>query len=80
MKVPSLNNKYKALGNLSRYFVVTGGRGSGKSFGVCVFLVMLTMEAGHKILFCRWTMITASVFYYTRIYREDRTVRSFRPI
>jgi len=61
MKVPSLNNKYKALGNLSRYFVVTGGRGSGKSFGVCVFLVMLTMEAGHKILFCRWTMITASV-------------------
>jgi len=61
MKVPKLNDKYKALGNLCRYFVVTGGRGSGKSFAVCVFLVLLTLEAGHKILFCRWTMITASV-------------------
>ena len=61
MKVPKLDDKYRALGNLCRYFVVTGGRGSGKSFAICVFLVLLTLEAGHKILFCRWTMITASV-------------------
>ena len=56
-----LHPKYNALGDDSRYFVITGGRGSGKSFGICVFLVLLAMEEGHKILFCRWTMITASV-------------------
>lgn len=61
MNKVKLHPKYNALGNLSRYFVMTGGRGSGKSFGVCIFLVLLTMEEGHKILFCRWTMITASV-------------------
>ena len=43
----------------SRYFVVTGGRGSGKSFGVNVFLLNLTYEKGHKILFSRYTMISA---------------------
>jgi phage terminase large subunit len=43
----------------SRYFVVTGGRGSGKSFGVAMFLLNLTYEKGHKILFTRYTMISA---------------------
>lgn len=61
MSISTLHPKYNALGDESRYFVVTGGRGSGKSFGICVFLVLLAMEVGHKILFCRWTMITASV-------------------
>ena len=43
----------------SRYFVITGGRGSGKSFGVAVFLLNLTYEEGHKVLFTRYTMISA---------------------
>lgn len=43
----------------SRYFVVTGGRGSGKSFSINVFLLNLTYEAGHKVLFSRYTMISA---------------------
>lgn len=43
----------------SRYFVVTGGRGSGKSFGVAIFLLNLTYEPGHKVLFSRYTMISA---------------------
>ena len=43
----------------SRYFVVTGGRGSGKSFSVTVFLLNMTYEAGHKVLFSRYTMISA---------------------
>jgi len=43
----------------SRYFVITGGRGSGKSFGVAVFLLNLTYEEGHKVLFTRYTMILA---------------------
>jgi phage terminase large subunit len=43
----------------SRYFVVTGGRGSGKSFGIAVFLLNLTYEEGHKILFTRFTLTSA---------------------
>ncbi len=45
--------------NESRYFVVTGGRGSGKSYGINVFLLNLTYEKGHKILFSRYTMTSA---------------------
>ena len=55
-----LNEKYVPLfQNDSRYFVVTGGRGSGKSFGVAVFLLNLTYEEGHKVLFSRYTMTSA---------------------
>lgn len=56
-----LHPKYNALGNDGRYFVITGGRGSGKSFAVTTFLMLLTMETGHKILFTRYTMISANV-------------------
>lgn len=55
-----LSEKYQALfKDSSRYFIVTGGRGSGKSFSVAVFLLSLTYEEGHKILFSRYTMISA---------------------
>ena len=55
-----IHPKYMALWkDPSRYFVVTGGRGSGKSFGVTIFLLNLTYEAGHKVLFSRYTMISA---------------------
>lgn len=56
-----LHPKYQTLfNNSSRYYVVTGGRGSGKSFGVAVFLLTLTYEEGHRILFTRYTMTSAS--------------------
>src|SRR6056300_722881 len=55
-----LNDKYSPLfTEKSRYFVITGGRGSGKSFGVAVFLLNLTYEEGHKVLFSRYTMTSA---------------------
>jgi len=55
-----INDKYIPLFNDdSRYFVITGGRGSGKSFGVTVFLLLLTYEKGHKVLFTRYTMKSA---------------------
>ena len=60
MKKPILNNKYNSLGNDTRYFVITGGRGSGKSFAITTFLAFLTFEQGHKILFTRYTMISAA--------------------
>ena len=55
-----INRKYIPLwSSPSRYFVVTGGRGSGKSYGVAIFLLNLTYEEGHKVLFSRYTMISA---------------------
>ena len=56
-----LNDKYIPLfKNETRYNVITGGRGSGKSFGINVFLLNLTYESGHKILFTRYTMSSAN--------------------
>lgn len=40
-------------------YLVTGGRGSGKSFNVSTFLSRLSFTAGHKILFSRYTMSSA---------------------
>ncbi len=55
-----LNHKYNRLFvEDKRYYYVTGGRGSGKSYGVTTFLVNLTYTPGHKILFLRYTMTSA---------------------
>ena len=55
-----LNNKYTSLFSSDcRYFIVTGGRGSGKSFAVTVFLTLLTMSKGIRVLFTRYTMVSA---------------------
>lgn len=56
-----IKNKYKSLGSDSRYFVVTGGRGSGKSYSLNLFLLLLTYEVGHVILFTRYTLTSAHV-------------------
>ncbi len=57
----TFNNKYSDFWNDSRYTILTGGRGSGKSFFVAVFLLGLTQESGHTILFTRYTLRSASV-------------------
>lgn len=56
----NINDKYIPLFNGdTRYYVITGGRGSGKSFGVTVRLLQLTYEPNHKVLFTRYTMTSA---------------------
>lgn len=58
----NVHNKYKTIvSERSRYYVVSGGRGSGKSFSVNALLVMLTYEAGHTILFTRYTLTSAYI-------------------
>jgi phage terminase large subunit len=57
----TLNNKYNLLGSDSRYFVITGGRGSGKSYSLNSFLLLLTYEVGHVILFTRYTLTSAHI-------------------
>jgi len=60
--VIQVNRKYAPIKNAdSRYFIVTGGRGSGKSFSINLLLVLLTYEAGHTILFTRFTLASAYI-------------------
>jgi phage terminase large subunit len=57
-----LNKKYLVFNeSLSRYFIVTGGRGSGKSFAINSVLLLLTYQAGHTILFTRYTLRAAGI-------------------
>lgn len=56
-----INSKYNLLGSDSRYFVITGGRGSGKSYSLNSFLLLLTYEVGHVILFTRYTLTSAHI-------------------
>ncbi|NRA78765.1 MAG: PBSX family phage terminase large subunit [Pseudoalteromonas sp.] len=61
VKQINLNDKYIPLfKDNSRYYIITGGRGSGKSFGVAMFLLNLTYEQGHKVLYTRYTLTSAS--------------------
>jgi len=53
------SEKWNNLANSTRFFVLTGGRGSGKSFEVGRFTSLLSFERGHKILFTRQTMSSA---------------------
>lgn len=54
---------YKELYTNTDKFItlVTGGRGSGKSFEVMRFIQRLTFEQGHKILLSRYTLSSANI-------------------
>lgn len=57
-----INEKFKPLyKSLKRYFFISGGRGSGKSYAIADYLLRLTYERGHVILFSRYTMISAHI-------------------
>ena len=45
----------------TRYFLITGGRGSGKSWTLALFLLNLTYQKGHVILFTRYTLVSAFI-------------------
>ncbi len=55
----TLLEPYKKLDNNKRYTLVTGGRGSAKSFHINVFALLLTYNKGEVILFTRYTMTSA---------------------
>ena len=55
------NPKYLPLYNSDkRYFIITGGRNSGKSYEISTFQTLLTYELNQNILFTRYTMSSAS--------------------
>ena len=58
-KIKKHSTKWDGLSNDTRFFILTGGRGSGKSFEVGRFASLLSFEEMHKILFTRQTMTSA---------------------
>lgn len=57
-----INKKFQPLfNNLTRYYLLTGGRGSAKSFSVALYLCTLTFEENQKILFTRYTLTSAKI-------------------
>ncbi|WP_183915211.1 PBSX family phage terminase large subunit [Sphingobacterium sp. JUb56] len=55
--------KFQSMYTDKVHFVilVTGGRGSGKSFEVSTFITRLTFQEGHKVLYSRYTMKSADI-------------------
>lgn len=52
---PLYNNTDKLI------ILITGGRGSAKSFNVGTFIERLSFESGHKMLYSRYTMTSADI-------------------
>ncbi len=52
--IPLYSDKKKFI------ILITGGRGSGKSFNGSLFLERLSFEKGHSVLFSRYTMSSAA--------------------
>lgn len=57
-----ISQKWNKLGNKNtRYYIITGGRGSGKSYEVTRFATLLTFEEKETILFTRKTLTSAHI-------------------
>ena len=57
-----ISRKYKPLWNATtRYVIVTGGRGSGKSYALACSMLDRTYEDGYNILYTRWNLTSAEV-------------------
>jgi PBSX family phage terminase large subunit len=59
-----INDKYQTLFEQPkevRYYIITGGRGSGKSYGVTIWANLKALAKTTKILFTRWTLTSAQI-------------------
>ena len=75
-----LNDKYKPLfDNKTRYNVISGGRGSGKSFSVALYLLLLTFEENRTILFSRYTMTSIAISIFPE-FRDKIDMLNLRDI
>ena len=53
---------YKEIYTTNKFIILlSGGRGSAKSFNAATFIERLSFEKGHIILFCRYTMTAADI-------------------
>ena len=59
-----INDKYQHLfenPNEVRYYIITGGRGSSKSFTATIWANLQILASTSKILFTRYTMSSAHI-------------------
>ena len=61
MSEVNLHPKYKRIGSDAKFSIVTGGRGSGKSFAITYLICLLSYEQGHTILYTRYTLRAAHI-------------------
>jgi phage terminase large subunit len=62
LKDLNINPKFLPFNEVdSRYFIYTGGRGSGKSYAVAGALVYLSLTSNQTILFTRYTLRSAAI-------------------
>lgn len=62
MSAIKIHDKFSPLFNQPkgvRYYIVTGGRGSSKSFSISLWDCLKTFEKGSKTLYTRYTLISA---------------------
>ena len=74
------NPLYLLLGKIM-IFLVTGGRGSGKSFNASTAVQRFTYKKGHKILYTRYTMSSAEISVIPEFHEKidaDHHTRDFR--
>lgn len=57
----NLHPKYQRIGSDAKFSIVTGGRGSGKSFALTYLICLLSYEKGHVILYTRYTLRAAHI-------------------
>lgn len=68
-----LSPKYAPLFKFSspvRYYIVTGGRGSGKSFAISTAVMADQAEADYNILYLRQTLVSAEVSIIPEFYEK----------
>lgn len=70
-----INHKYKPLFmNSTRYYCISGGRGSGKSYSVALYLLLLTFEKNRTILFARYTMTSVAISIFPEFIDKIETL------
>lgn len=67
--------KYKSLfKNDKRYNIISGGRASGKSYTVALYLLLLTLEKDNVILFSRYTMTSVGISVFPEFIDKIKTL------
>ena len=78
MTAIKINSKYKPLYTTDkRYIIVTGGRGSGKTFAVQDFLLRLLEQKGQGVLYTRYTMTSVDKTIIPLFCKHIEKVSSF---
>ena len=77
--IPTHKSIWNRLNKPTRYYIITGGRGSGKSFEVGRFASFLSFKPNEKILFTRQTMTSAHLSIIPE-FQEKLDVLSISPL